>query len=955
MDISLLYQNTRGLRTKTREFRENFAACDNDIICITESWLNHNVNDKELFDDRFLVVRKDRDYSLSNSMKGGGCAIAFKKNLNVRHLPEFETTGLDKLEDLWIQVRLPNNRMIYICTMYVSPFYNNKYLYDAFFAKLKCNIRSTNVNDKILLVGDFNCPGIKWQELKLGSRLMTPNSIKGDNEEELIGIYDFLNLNQLNFVPNVDNNHLDLILTSMSTDDIRVLHSSFNLVVPDVLHPVLELFINENVDLVEKPRTIYNFRKANYNSINEELSQVDWSFMDRVSVARATKDFYKIVQNLILKYVPSRLSKNRYPVWYSSELIGLLRNKLKARRKYIRTKSEEDYRTFSLIRSRCKATSKTCYSVYISQLQNDIPNNLRKFWAYTKSLKQSNSYPSVFKYGEASSNNPEEIVNYFSDFFQSNYSPSITDHSVVPENPGIQVLHTLAFSEREVKSELDLVDVRKNGGPDGISNLFLRSTSAMLAIPLSKIFTKSINEGCVPDEFKLSSLTPIHKKGAKSDVENYRLVSILNAFAKIFEKLVHRNVYDFTKNIIKRNQHGFFKNRSTISNLANYTHYLSMSLDNNIDIHAIYTDFRKAFDRINHSILLKKLFAIGIRGAMLRWFTSYLSGRIQYVVFNGSNSHEFSPTSGVPQGSILGPLLFNIFINDLGDNFESESLFFADDMKLYRKIRSMEDCLALQRDLDRLSEWCERNFLELNICKCQYIIFSHKRYITDFVYRIGNVNLTRVTQIKDLGVIFDSALSFNNHIDLIVRKALKNMGFLMRVTQAFTNMNCVKFLYNAIVRSHLEYCSQIWTPSEKIYIDKIDRIQYKFTRYCYFRLGIRKEERVDRLSRLNMKTLEDRRTYLDIYLLHKILNDTLETDLLQFVNFRIPGFYSRLTSLFSKDALSRTEFGRNTNPIDRLIHTFVSFFPMVDMFATSHKVFKSTIAKLKIVRVVHQV
>lgn len=328
MDISLLYQNVRGLRTKTREFRESLAACDNDIICVTESWLNQNVNDEELFDDRYLVIRKDRDYTLSDSLKGGGCIIGFKKDFNVRHLPEFETRGLDKLEDIWIQVRLPNNSSMYICTIYVTPFYNNKYLYDAFFEKLKTNIRKISINDRILIVGDFNCPGIKWQELKLGSRLMIPNSIRGENEEELIAIYDFLNFNQLNYVSNIDNNLLDLTLSNMTTDDIRLFHSNFHLVHPDNLHPVLELFISANVDLTEKPRVIHNFKKANYNCINEELSQIDWSFMDSVSVERATKDSYKIIHNLVLKYVPSRSSKYRYPVWYSSELIGLLRSKL---------------------------------------------------------------------------------------------------------------------------------------------------------------------------------------------------------------------------------------------------------------------------------------------------------------------------------------------------------------------------------------------------------------------------------------------------------------------------------------------------------------------------------------------------------------------------------------------------------------------------------------------------
>lgn len=358
------------------------------------------------------------------------------------------------------------------------------------------------------------------------------------------------------------------------------------------------------------------------------------------------------------------------------------------------------------MRSKCKKETSNCYKAYLESIQVTIPKNVKKFWAFTKKHKQTNSYPPEFKHEGKVASNSDDICELFSEFFQKSYS---TEYSTVFDASAINhkrhsVFHKLIVSEVNVKRILNQVDISKNGGPDGIPNIFLRKTSDALAPPLTRIFNRSLSEGTCPIVFKEAFITPIFKKGNKSDIVNYRPVCLLNAFAKVFERIVHDYLSDYIKGRIDRNQHGFFKNRSTLSNLLDFTQFISNSIENSSEVHAIYTDFSKAFDKVDIGVLLSKLRSYGIQGSMYDWLKSYLSCRRLYMVFNESKCKGFTPGSGVPQGSILGPLLFLIFINDLGLILRSNYLMFADDLKIYRRVTTVLDCIELQKDLIALQE-----------------------------------------------------------------------------------------------------------------------------------------------------------------------------------------------------------------------------------------------------------
>ncbi|GBN53651.1 hypothetical protein AVEN_189562-1 [Araneus ventricosus] len=249
----------------------------------------------------------------------------------------------------------------------------------------------------------------------------------------------------------------------------------------------------------------------------------------------------------------------------------------------------------------------------------------------------------------------------------------------------------------------------------------------------------------------------------------------------------------------------------------------------------IYTDFCKAFDSIDFGILLKKLQGIGFHVNLIDWLLSYLCKRSLYVYFNNAVSHEFTSTSGVPQGSNLGPLIFIIFINDLTCVFKySGCLLFADDLKLFGSIRSDLDSVVLQRDLDCLFKWHIDNRLHLNIEKCSVLSYTRKAQPLIHVYKINNLVLSRSNTITDLGIIFDSKLDFSQHIDTMVSKTYRRLGFLKRRTREFSSELTLKVLYCAHIRSNLEYCSIIWNPNYRNKIEIIERIQNNFLRYLLY-------------------------------------------------------------------------------------------------------------------------
>lgn len=935
---SIYYQNVRGLRTKLDEFQRNMSASGYPIVCLTETWLNDDFNDAEISGGEYLVFRKDRNYNLSNTVRGGGSLIAVSEGLICQRMSEMELS-LDFLEDIWIRILLPNNSWLYVCCVYISPFNNNGYLYEALAAKAMDNFTQIDIADQILVVGDFNCPSInRFLDNTTDSR-PTPNT------EAIINLIEFGNLTQINNVSyNLLGSTLDLVF--VSDDAVGRVSKSINvLLTEDVYHPAIEINI-EALKLKKINQNIFkrNFFKANFSAINDVLSSQNWDSLLNLPLNEAVERFYLTVNASISDFVPQSNKKKSFPEWFTMELINLLREKDRFRNKFKKHGNQNDYAEFANRRNRCKALSERCYRNYLRDIQLNIPANIKKFWHFTKLKRKTNSYPLSMNNGQTDSINPVEVSEMFASFFESTYGPVDNRDITAPTFPTLHsgFMESIVTNETEVETFLSNVDANKRGGPDGIPNLYLKACAKTLAKPLSIIFNKSLELGDCPSIWKVSSLTPIHKQGDKSDVRNYRPISKQNVFMKLFEKIVHSKLSIHINCQISTKQHGFFPNRSIQTNLSKYTNFVAGKLENSSEVHAIYMDISKAFDRVNIQMLMLKLQRFGIRGRVWDWLKSYLVGRKQYVSFNGSRSHEFFPGTGVPQGSHLGPILFLCYINDLSYVVKSQLLMFADDAKIFRETKSALDCCALQNDIDAILKWAEVNFLSLNVQKCQSITFSNKRMPLSFQYKINGEPINSVTEVNDLGVLFDSKLSFRSHVLNIVKKAYRNLGFVMRTTKDFTNLNCIKFLFFSLVRNGIEFASQIWNPQWVTLNFELEKVQKKFTRFLIFKSRQPRMEYTERLNCFQMISLEQRRTLADLLFLYNLVHNIANVDFSDRIILQTQHYVMREPPSF-RISNSRSNYGQHVDPINRILRAYNRSFRDVDVFGLTKGKFKSSI------------
>lgn len=391
-------------------------------------------------------------------------------------------------------------------------------------------------------------------------------------------------------------------------------------------------------------------------------------------------------------------------------------------------------------------------------------------------------------------------------------------------------------------------------------------------------------------------------------------------------------------------------------NLIDFTSYVKTLMELGYQTDAIFMDFEKAFDRLNHRILLLKLKKLGFNNNLIEWIKSYLTDRKLFVKLGSAISEQFVATSGIPQGSHLGPLIFIIFINDLvtyvGSKSKSRSLLFADDNKIFMKIATVEDCVHLQNTINLVEEWCELNRLYLNVAKCKVMTFT--RAINggiSFDYKIGLHNLERVRLMKDLGVWFDEKMSFIGNIDRVIGKSYAMLGFVIRCSKEFKDPYVVKALYCCFVRSILEFSSVVWCPYYKVHISRIESIQKRFLRFALRNLGWRDRLVLppykDRLQLLNMNSLEHRREVGMVMFMLKVLKGDIDAAyLLRQADVDIVSRTSDRRSRFFQIPFHRTNYGKY-EPVNYMCILFNSFFDYIE-FGSSNEVIKKHLLSLKV-------
>jgi hypothetical protein len=445
---------------------------------------------------------------------------------------------------------------------------------------------------------------------------------------------------------------------------------------------------------------------------------------------------------------------------------------------------------------------------------------------------------------------------------------------------GLVPFHSISIHPDDVSKIIKALPAKTSIDNDGLSYKVLKEGGIILATQLSQLFSFSLNVRRIPTSWKISNVTPIHKGGSRQVVSNYRPISVTSCCCRILERFIRKNLSEYLSihHIITDTQHGFVPRKSTETILLNFYDYVTDKVDNNMVVDAIFFDLSKAFDTIPHAMLVTRLYYYGISGKALRWIKDFLTNRQQMVCIGNESSKLLPVTSGVIQGSVLGPTLFNIFINNVDASVRHCMILkYADDIRLFSCSSKSVSALAtlslnLQYDIDRITEWTSNCGMALNVSKCFYATFGTS--FTSRSYSIGSSPITAKTPFQDLGITVSSPLSFNKHIDIIVAKAYSRLGLIHKAFHTKSRKSILR-LFKAYVRPILEYSSIVWNPYTNRCTDKIERVHRHM---CRMIPSIRHLSYRDQLNCLGLYSLQLRRQRYQLISMFKFYHQLTDVD-----------------------------------------------------------------------------
>ena len=882
--LLIYYQNVRGLRSKISEFLLEVSDSPYDCIVLTETWLDSQICSVQLFGTEYSVYRSDRCVQNSAKAYGGGVLVAVRKSLSSALL----TNAMDEsLEHVWVMIKSSESK-IAIGAIYIPPnLRNESEVIDRHISSIEKVHSLIDINDDLLLFGDYNRSGLSWLVHPQANYLFVDalHSSVSVSTSRLLDGMAFHNLFQINPIHNRNGRFLDLIFANQQALlACSVETAPDSLCKIDVHHPPLMVAFNRRSAVFstdEFDPNDFDFRRGNYDAINEALRSVDWTSIDRCSDPDdAVTIFTGIIHDLVHQFVP-KASPPRKPVWGNNFLNRLNRLRKSALRTYRKNKNPANRNRFTVASRSYKALNKRLYKSYVRKTERNLRLNPKSFWRFVNTKRREDGLPSsmflLHKEASNCSSKCDLFAEHFTSIFNSECaSPEAITGAMLHVPNDVLSSNTFIVSADEVAEAVSNLKMSFRPGPDGIPAVFLKKCHETLISPLLFIFNLSLQRQKFPCSWKSSFMFPVFKKGDKRNIEHYRGITSLCACSKVLEAVVFKHLMFDVKSYISTAQHGFYPGRSVSTNLLEFTSYCLRGMDRDLQIDAVYTDLKAAFDRVDHGILLAKLEKLGTSVGFVVFLESYLRNRRAAVKLGTSQSDWFSNNSGVPQGSILGPLLFSLFINDVTRTLPPGTrLLYADDTKIYKSIRTSNDCLELQKLINLFTDWCNYNFLTISISKCTVISFSRKKQPLVYEYRIADEIVLRSNVVSDLGVILDEKLSFRQHYSMITNKANRQLGVIMRIGKEFDDPGTLKALYCSLVRSILESACVVWNPYYDYWNKRIECIQKRFVRRVCRTLPWRNPDSLPPYENLclllGLASLEQRRRDILVRTAHKIL------------------------------------------------------------------------------------
>ena len=629
--------------------------------------------------------------------------------------------------------------------------------------------------------------------------------------------------------------------------------------------------------------------KSSYTTFKEK-------FQER-SVEDNWKDFKGILQTVMATNIPQKVLSGRNHIpWMTYSIKKKIRQKQRLYNRAKQSGKDEDWKKFKNVRSEVKTILEQSHHEYVMKLLSNEEGQqtttiTKKFWRYIKNQKRDNCGVSPLKVDNRIHEGNKEKAGVLSNQFQSVFTQEDTSHMPsLTEEPRLPSIGQLLISTNGVKKLLSNIDPKKACGPDEIPCRIMKERAEEIAPYLKDIYQQSIDNNVVPEDWRSANITCLFKKGDRSVPANYRPVSLTSVPCKILEHIIFRHInthLDRHKFLVDY-QHGFRSQRSCETQLISTLEEITRSVDQKRQVDMLILDFSKAFDTVAHQRLLLKLEHCGIRGKMLQWLSSWLTNRKQCVVVDGEFSNEVMVTSGVPQGTVLGPLMFLIYVNNIGKGLSSRIRLFADDALLYKEIRSQEDADILQDDLSKLERWSVVWQMSFNPQKCTVLRVHRKRNPVRSNYQLLGHTLEESQSSKYLGVEISSDLKWNSHIDAITSKANQTLGFLRRNLQKCPE-KVKEQAYTALVRPHLEYASCAWDPYLKKNIEKIEAVQRKAARFVKSNYT-REEGTVTALLKdLQWRSLVERRQQARLVMMFKIVRNLVAVRMPSYITKQAPG------------------------------------------------------------------
>ena len=871
-NFKVAVMNFNSIRNKTVEFQTFLEDTDPDIVIGTESWLTPDIGDAEVFPTEYSVFRKDRPPG--NKKSGGGVFILARKEYICSEI-KLNT----ECELIFVELKLKDQQNVKIGAFYRPPWVDEQYMED--YAQV---LNQVNLQGKgnIWIAGDYNLPLVNWEYMSSlpGNAYTKSSNITIDSANDH-------GLSQVVTIPTRKENILDLFFTSNPSLVNRV--TTVPPLTATADHDIVFIDLNTQACIPKQVRPKrYIFRKANWEGMREELDNYS---VPEGDTQQQWDHFESNLKQLIDKHIPSKPARpQKHKPWINREVITMIHRRNRAYKKWKKHRTEENHQKVLKLRSKCQAATRKAHSDYTDNIFNlespedtDKTTATKRFWGYVKAKKKDSCNVAPLK-----SNGtlvPDAVGK--AEILNNQYCSVFTDEdptSIPSKGPSnIPSLPDIVVTEGGVHKLLQGLKPDKAAGPDKISPRILKELADVISRPLTIIFQHSIDTGSVPSQWREAFVTPIFKKGDRHTASNYRPVSLTAVCCKLCEHIIAKAIINHLeeKGLLSDYQHGFRGKRSCETQLLLFIDDLARSMCEGNQVDVAVLDFSKAFDVVPHKRLLHKLDFYGIRGQSHQWIRSFLQNRSQRVVVDGEQSTSAPVTSGVPQGSVLGPILFLVFINDMPECVKSRARLFADDSIVYRNINSKDDCTALQDDLDALHKWEMEWGMHFNPSKCNIITVTRKKSPINCTYSLKGVPLEKVEETTYLGMNVTKDLSWHSQISRATAKGNRALGFTKRNIASSSKVTKER-AYTTLVRPTVEYASTIWSPHQKNLTQQIEKVQRRAARYVTGNFNPRASVSA-MLTQLEWETLEQRRLKARVTMCYKIIHSIVAIPSIQFV------------------------------------------------------------------------